>query len=170
MSISRAVLAKYLTPETTFVETGTRWGDTCIRVAEIGCASIITCEMDTLMFGIAQAHLWDAMPRFGVPWSITHLPSTAMIPAKLSGREDVTFFLDAHGESQSPLLEELEEIGKLEGTRTTILIDDWRLVLSRAWGFGEDEVLRALMAIGPHSTRFEPGVEPNDILVARYET
>lgn len=173
MSISRATLERHVGPGVCFVETGARWGDTMIRAHELGASEVRSCESDYLQHAMAWAHVNDALPN-GHSWFLHQGKSTGFLYDYAPCTElPVVFFLDAHTYRESPLIEEIGLIGRAIEKRwinrpITILIDDWRIVLSGAWGFGEDEVLRALMAIGPHSTYFEPGVVPNDILVARY--
>lgn len=171
MSISREVLRKYITPNTEFIETGARWADTVIKAIELGAVHARSCELEVIQHAIAWSHLSDALPRGN--WFLHQGSSKYFLKdyARFGGPIDVKYvvFLDAHTERHSPLLDELEEIRKWNEKNLTILIDDIRIVKIGAWGFTLDDVFKALDKIGPHEISYEPGVEPNDILVAVYK-
>ena len=173
MSISREVLERYVGPGVCFVETGARWGDTMIRAMELGASQVRSCESDYLQHAMAWAHVRDAL-RDG-PWFLHQGESTRFLRDYSPCTSlQVVYFLDAHTETKSPLLAEIDLIRETMDKRwigrpVTILIDDWRIVQAGTWGFGVDHVFDALTNIGPHTRTFEPGVVPEDILVARFE-
>lgn len=134
MSISREVLAKYVKPGYTFIETGTRWGDTCIRAIEAGAHEAWTCDADKLIAGIAQLHCDDLC---GEVIHVKKMPSVPFL--RNSGLElwadhsNTVVFLDAHTDSYSPVLEELYVIlNEWKSKPRTILIDD--LCYMDGWG------------------------------------
>src|SRR3990167_7053423 len=139
MSISREVLAKYITPGCTFIETGTRWGDTCLCAAELGAAHVLSVEADPLIQAIAVRHLQDVMAKYpSCAWRV-HLGDSAewLMMFKQFHETPLVVFLDAHTESESFLLYELESIrhwpDHLRPSR--ILMDDRRLWVG--WGIEE---------------------------------
>lgn len=160
VSISREVLAKYITPGCTFVETGTRWGDSCIRAAELGAGSIYTCEADPMMYVTANCHLADVIK--GCYFEVHQQESVEFLRECVA---DVVF-LDAHTEAHSPVIEELKAIAGWKIKPRVILIDDLRCM--EGWKVSSKDLLKAIRAIGDCQITYEDGVEPNDILVARY--
>ena len=170
VSISRQVLAKYITPGCTFIETGTRWGDTCIRAAELGATTIYTVEADPLMRAVAQVHLFDALPRFGTNAIISGIGACS--PEWLGFQDNDwewdtrrVVFLDAHTENTSPLLEEVRILLAWKKPPSVILMDDRRLW--SGWGIEESAVKQLCVDMGATEWKLEDGaMHPNDIAVA----
>lgn len=160
MTIPRLVLAKYITPGCTFVETGARWGDSCIRAIELGAAAAWTCEADELFATFARMHLRDVVRderRFkvvhshSIPWLISLL-----LPI------DFIVFLDAHTDRGSPVLGELDAIATWANKPRTILIDDMRCMAG--WQIDVEAIRYRLTDMG-YQLSFEDGAAPGDILV-----
>lgn len=162
VSISREVLAKYITPGCVFVESGCRWGDACIRAAELGAGAIYTCEIDSQMAAIARHHLADAIKK--AHFEVDNVESVEFLRENIASRAIV--FLDAHTETYSPILDELKVIAEWKFKPSVILIDDLRCM--DAWHVSSKDLLKAVRAVGECEITHEDGVEPNDILVASY--
>lgn len=164
VSLPRKVLEKYITPGCVFIETGTRWGDTCIRAIEAGAKEAWTCEADKLIAGIAQLHCDDLCGER------VHVKKLASVPfLRSSGLEvwtdhsNTVVFLDAHTESYSPVIEELNIIQEQWNTLPkAILIDDLRCM--NGWGILVDRLQGKLLDMG-YRVGYEDGVEPRDIMV-----
>ena len=164
MSISREVLAKYIKPGCVFVETGSRWGDTCIRAIELGAKLCWTCESDSLMAGIAQAHVNDATK--GAVF-VLNVDSKCFLMDGFhvwGRRGDIIVYLDAHTETSSPVMEELLAIDHWGSKPAVILIDDMRCM--NDWKVSEHVLCGRLEGMGYRLSR-EDGVVKGDILVAR---
>lgn len=165
MSISREVLAKYVKPGCRFVETGTRWGDTAIRARELGAALVQSCEIDPMMAGIARARVNDVLRDDAANVLISPNASEAWLSWMQHQKFDPTIvYLDAHAETRSPVLEELSVISKWAFPPEAILIDDMRCM--EGWGVKKDDILAKLSAMGFTHISYEPGIVPEDILVA----
>jgi len=163
MSISREVLSKYITPGCVFIETGTRWGDTAIKAAELGAGTVHTCEIDPMMAGIAKSHIADAVP--GKKVFVYDIPSTKLLCNSYPGFESTTvIYLDAHTDASSEVLMELHWIFTWQVKPAVILIDDMRCM--QGWGIDVDTLCVKLCEMG-YTLKRENGVAPEDILVAQ---
>lgn len=162
MSISREVLAKYVKPGMIFVECGSRWGDTLIRAIECGAVSAFGCENDALYASLASAHLREACPRGNA--SVMCEPSTLYLRHDGYAVPSVVF-LDAHTETHSPVLHELDSIARWNLSPRVILIDDMRCM--EGWGLSKEIIISHLKAIADYKISFEDGVVPEDIMVAQ---
>jgi hypothetical protein len=161
MSLPREVLAKYLKPGMRFIETGTRWGDTCIEAIRLGAFQVWSCEADKLMSLLAYEHVMDHA--HGTPVSIEHSQSTTFLRGlNWMTSVDSLVYLDAHTEKHSPVLEELGAIQSWPLPPKVILIDDLRCM--KDWGVEIEQLMNVLSYMG-YLRLFENGVEPNDILV-----
>jgi len=172
MTISREVLGKYLKPGMSFIETGTRWGDGCVRAADLGAAEIYTCESDFLMKGLADAHMRDTILR--AKYSVYCLDSPKFL-REVSSRKasgNCVVALDAHDSNQSPLLEELEAIQEWQNEHgvawkpKVILIDD--MCSMEYWHIDFEDIHNRLQAIGDHDGIWEDGRRERDIYAAVY--
>ena len=161
MSISREVLSKYITKGCTFIETGTRWGTTCVRAFDLGANPIYTCERDPLMSNIAQLHLRDID---ALAFTVTEEESPNFLEGMYFYGGGSVVYLDAHTEFHSPILQELKEIAKWENTPSVILIDDLRCM--EWWGVKYEQIIEAIEKIGKYKIGREDGVVEGDILVA----
>lgn len=162
MSISREVLAKYIRPGDVFVETGTKWGDTVIRAAELGARVIYTCELDRLQYAMAANHVDDALARAGVTVHIENCDSETFLQYKAPFGDVV--FLDAHTEKSSPVMSELRIITNWHRKPRVIIVDDIRL-METCWGIPLESIRSSLKGAG-YAIRFEEGAVWDDILVA----
>jgi hypothetical protein len=165
MSISREVLAKYIKPGCRFIETGTRWGDTCIRAVELGAHEVWSCEADSLMAVIAQLHVNDAIRRSDVI-RICEGESVRFLNAGFPAGDNTNsvLFLDAHSGDSSPVIQELDAVCKWKSAPKAILIDDLRCF--DLWKVDKTRVFKILIDMG-YRLSFESGVCPEDILVAQ---
>lgn len=162
MSISREVLAKYIIPGCTFVETGTRWGYTTLRAIELGAYEAYTCETDGLYIGLAKAFLADALRERAARVTVKRMDSTVFLEQLcLNNGRPVVAYLDAHSETRSPVVEELGAIARWPVKPKTILIDDMRCM--SGWGIPKGHLDNCLQSIG-YQTRFENGIVDLDIL------
>ena len=169
VSISRQVLAKYITPGCTFIETGTRWGDTCLCAAELGAAHVLSVESDPLMQAIAMRHLRDGMAKHpSCIWSVSLGDSAEWLMLfRQVHASPIVMFLDAHTESVSYLLDELVSIQNWPAQLcpARILIDDRRLW--SGWRIEESVVKQLCVNMGATDWVLEDGaMHPNDIAVA----
>lgn len=159
MSLPRGVLEKYITPDCIFIECGSRWGDTLLRARELGAFHAVGCEADNLYAHLGEAHVKE---KFSL-CSVLHMKSTFFLQATWDNdRKDKIVFLDAHTESSSPVMEELELLDKWEQKPKVILIDDLRCM--QGWGVLVDRLQGKLLDMG-YRVGYEDGVEPRDIMV-----
>ena len=167
MTISREVLGRYLKPGMVFIETGTRWGDTCIKADELGSYVNWTCETDKVMQGLAIAHLKDAIP--GAFFQVYGCESIEFLQtiAESEKVDNCVVFLDAHISNYSPVLQELEAISEWPHKPKAIIIDD--MTLMESWGIEIEDIYNHLQAIGDYTMIYEDGRREKDILVAVYE-
>lgn len=159
MSISREVLAKYIKPGSTFIECGSRWGDTLIRAIECGADRAWGCESDTLYANVALQHVSEACPKGNAV--VYNMASVWFLSGSCTSG---TVFLDAHTETKCAVMEELSVIDKWTTKPAVILIDDMRCM--KDWGVDVEFLNEKLKAMGYTLSR-ENGVVPEDILVAR---
>lgn len=169
MSINREVLAKYIKPgDCIFLETGARWGDTCIRAIECGAVIANSCESDPLMAKIAQLHTDDATRGTGIIGVIESDSVEFLSDASRSwpwqNNDKTIVFLDAHTDRKSPVLQEIEAIGLWKSLPKVIMIDDLRCF--QDWGIDKGDLYQRLISMG-YKLSFESGVAPEDILVAQ---
>lgn len=162
MSISREVLAKYVKPGCTFIETGTRWGTTCVRAFDLGAKHIYTCESDRLIAQIARMMLEDVAPHHA---EVFKEDSVSYLRGIHFHGVGAIVFLDAHTESHSPILEELGAIATWNGPPSVILIDDMRLM--EHWGYSTELIEKKVRSIGNYTFEREAGAFPEDILVCK---
>ena len=164
MSISREVLAKYVRDGDIFIECGSRWGDTLMRAVECG-AHAHGCELDPMLAGIGEKHVSEAFNGKKVidircQDSVYYLRSWISTPPNAQ----LVVFLDAHTETESPVIQELNVIAQWMTKPKTILIDDMRLMPH--WKIETGTIYTMLGDMGYKLSR-EPGVVPDDILVAQ---
>lgn len=149
-----------------FVETGTFRGDGVQKAIEAGFPNIYSIEENMFLFNSCRqrfAHNNTVHITFGSS-SLYLYKMIWNIPDK------ITFWLDAHTETSTPILDELQQIGKHDLKEHTILIDDVRL-------FGDDRyfkyvnintVIDSVLRINKkYKVEFEDSLyAPRDILVA----
>jgi hypothetical protein len=161
MSLPRKVLEKYIKGGCTFIETGSRWGDTLIRAWETGgMYGAFGCEVDSLMAAIAQLHVADVSGKI----SVEHAESTDWLRGFVTREANAgsVVFLDAHTETHSPVLGELKVVNTWKAKPYAILIDDIRCM--EGWGVDPMDLFVTLQDMG-YKVSYEDGVEPNDIMV-----
>lgn len=164
MSISREVLAAYVKPGCTLIETGTRWGDTCIRAIELGASLVYTVEVEAYQANIAELHIGDALRENSKKVTVYNEKSVAFLGRAFLVGEPLILFLDAHTGVDSPVLEELAVVATWAVKPDYILVDDLRCM--SGWGISEKQLRDAISLCGSYMFSYERGVEPNDILVA----
>lgn len=163
MSLPRKVLEKYITPGCLFVETGARWADTSIRAIELGAHFAETCEIDPLLASIAQLHANDATRGNYVRVNnVESIPLLLNYGLEVIDHASTVVYLDAHTETHSPVLGELEAINTWRSKPKAILIDDLRCM--KGWGVLIDRLQGKLLDMG-YRVSYEDGVEPRDIMV-----
>lgn len=176
MSVSEGVFKKYL--NRIFIETGSCYGDGINQAIDAGFEKIYSIELSELLYHHCCKIFYDNENVI-----LLHGDSSVILSEILSKiNEPVTFWLDAHysggetvlGDKISPLLEELEAIGKHNIKIHTILIDDLRDWKMDVHGFNVEYLKDKIREINPdYIFVFEDGIitnnflVPNDILVAK---
>ena len=164
MTISRDVLGKYLRPGDVFYETGTRWGDTMIKAAELKASSIHSCELDRRQYEMASAHIDDAIPPGKGVWSIENMNSLSFLRLRKDQIDkNAVVFLDAHTDTYSPVMQETTILLGWNVPPRIILIDDIRCM--KTWEVDVNVMVRKMTKAG-YTIHYDDGVVPNDILVA----
>lgn len=169
----REVFAKY--PNAYFIETGSYQGDGIQRAIEAGFSCIYSIELSAALYQHCK-HRFAWNP--GVHLELGD--SAKMLDKILSGIDaPATFWLDGHyssgitakGDTNTPILKELEAIARHPIKTHTILIDDIRCCGTSDFDFVErDEIIAAILAINPaYRIHFEDSYCANDILVATIE-
>lgn len=161
MSLPRRVLEKYIKGGCTFIETGSRWGDTLIRAWETGgMYGAFGCEVDSLMAAIAQLHVADVSGKI----SVEHAESTAWLRGFVTREANAgsVVFLDAHTETHSPVISELNVIHSWAAKPRAILIDDIRCMAG--WDVDYTVLYKMLQDMG-YKVHYEDGVRPEDVMV-----
>lgn len=166
LMIARGTLAHHVRPGVSFVETGTRHGDTVTMALELGAVRAFTVENQEPLFRAAQAR-FQKDPRVRLFLGDSPGILAGDILAKIDGPS--VFWLDAHTTGKrSPILEELAAIAARPARDRTILIDDVRCYRRREWGVSLGEVVEAVLRTGDDlSIETTDGHAPNDILVVR---
>lgn len=168
---TRAVFAKY--PNKYFIETGSHEGDGIQMALEAGFEKIYSIELSMSSYAYCQN-------RFKNQPKVTLLQgdSTYILPQLLERIDaPATFWLDGHysegitakGETNTPILSELESIQRHPIKTHTIMIDDVRQFGTREFDFIPlTEILKKIYEINPeYSIFYEHGYIANDVLIAR---
>lgn len=172
MTISFDAIREYVSAGDLFIETGTNGGDAVAWALECGASEVLSCEPDDACYESASFRfLGDHRVMITKAFSEDWLPLA--LPA-CRGRRPV-FWLDAHGESQSPILKELDAILKSGVKPKAILVDDVRCW--KGWGATRLHVEGWLRTIGKCVISYIDGapveaggpVKPADICVAIFE-
>lgn len=168
---TREVFAKY--PNKYFIETGSLWGNGIQMALDLGFQKIYSIELAPQYFKHCCnrfAHCSNVQVLYG---------DSSIVLSQLLKSIDApaTFWLDGHysnddtakGESNTPLLMELEHIRQHPIKTHTILIDDIRYLGTSTFDFISLEVIiKKLKEINPnYLISFEDGYCPNDVLVAQ---
>ena len=104
-----------------FVETGTHRGGGIELARSLGFREIYSCD-------VSDEHVENAQEKFGDADNVTiELSDSLTFLRKWVGRLDgfAVFWLDAHGVTSTPILEELEVVVQHPGSKL-VLIDDIR--------------------------------------------
>ena len=168
---TKEVFAKY--PNKYFIESGTCMGDGVNMALECGFDQIYSFELANHLYNICckrfahspNVHLILGDTTKAMPQLLKEIDSPA------------TFWLDGHyswnntarGDTNSPILQELEIIQQHHIKNHTILVDDIRQCGTVEFDFIElDEIIQKILEINPDYTiSFEDGYVPNDVLVAK---
>lgn len=169
------VFAKY--PNTYFLETGSCFGDGIQAALDAGFKHIYSIELSEQFYDCCfNRFVLNSQVEGQIELILGD--SGEVLPEVLSKiNAPVTFWLDGHysggstakGESNTPLLRELEHIAKHHIKNHTILIDDVRCFDTNDFDFlTMEEVKEKILSINPlYEFSFENGYIENDVLVAR---
>jgi hypothetical protein len=170
MTAQQNLFNKY--PNNVFVETGTYLGDGVQMALDAGFKTIYSIE-------IRPEYMNQTIERFKdfdnvyLVCDDSHLILDELL-SKIN--EPITFWLDSHlcggacsiAKYDSPLIKELEAIGRHHIKTHTILIDDLRLWNIETYGFNTEILKQKILEINPdYNFVFEDGHVVNDILVAK---
>lgn len=135
-------LADY--PNSIFVETGSFNGSGIETALKHPYTEIHSVEWDAARHA-ALSEKFAAEPRVKLYQGDSADRLREIIPAL---NHPATFWLDAHDDKQSPLMEELIAIRELSKFKNTILIDD--LNWFYCWKFTEDDIVKLVKTIDPN--------------------
>jgi hypothetical protein len=145
-----------------FIETGCENGNGVQAALDAGFDAVVSIE-------VKHKSVEHAKKRFaGLPVTIMLGSSPLLLPQVLREvKQPVTFWLDAHPENWSPVLQELAAFRDHPIKTHTILIDDRRLMHGAWKEITEDKVRAALLAVNPeYIISLDYGVTDDDIIVA----
>lgn len=171
MPCTSEIFKKYVTD--TFVETGSLIGDGIEAALKAGFERVYSIELSDKYYNYC-------INRFKGNQRVTLIKGDSgiiLFEAAKDIKNKIAFWLDGHhscgdtalGSSWSPLMLELEQIGRLPLKNHTLIIDDMR-----CWdknnpviGFGLEEIKQKILSINSsYNFYYEDGFEKNDILVA----
>lgn len=117
------------------IETGTRSGNTTAYMRESSGLPIITCEIDRILYQVAQRRLEDFD-------SITFARGDSRKFLYKLFKENTSFseafiYLDAHWYDDLPLAEELQIISSNFDGRAVIMVDDFRVPGDEGYGYDD---------------------------------
>ncbi len=167
---NKELFQKYLNP--VFIETGTYYGDGVREALLAGFETIYSIELSKELWEYCLNRYKD-YPNVHLVFGDSHLVLDELLN-KIN--EPVTFWLDGHyagegttmGQFESPLLQELEAIGRHHIKTHILLIDDLRNWSVAVQGFDTEIIIRKCLEVNPdYKFTYENGYVPNDILVAR---
>ena len=178
MPILAETIKRFLTPNKTFVETGTLWGDGIQAALDAGAERIWSIDENLQAVKKAQER-FAGMPNV----QLIHDNSVAALERLFQDTEArdqmgaPTIWLDAHGTRTSPILEELTVIRNADLPTPNILIDDMRLM--PWWGVEVGMLMDKIRSIynlyhidyvdGCGQRPRDPGMYKKDIMVAYVE-
>lgn len=167
MPITVDVFKKFITPAQTLIETGTDVGNGIRAALKAGYKSVYSVELHEVQAQRQQEAFKD------YDWvTIRQGDSPAVLKEIMPLlREPVTFWLDAHPDHDSPVLQELYWMNRCGRCRDhNILIDDRRLMQGHWKSVREGQVLELIKAINPHyRISYADGFCPGDIIVAQVQ-
>lgn len=184
VTLQRNIFKNYLNRY--FIETGTYEGDAVQKALEAGFDYCYSIELSDKYFRIATERFKDN-PKVKIIQGDSALMLWDVIK-DINGR--ITFWLDGHyskgdtalGKYCSPLIAEIEQIGRHYNNKHTIIIDDMRnwtkpgpikcccseFPCGKIYGFGYNEIMSALLKVNPiYNFEYIDGYVPNDILIAK---
>lgn len=168
---TKDVFAKY--PNKYFIESGTHRGDGVRMALEGSFEQIYSIELSPYFYEMC-CKMFATMPKVHLFFG----DSTSVLPQLLKQIDaPATFWLDGHyswnqtarGDTNTPILQELENIRNHFIKTHTILIDDVRQFGTIEFDFIElDDIVEKILEINPdYVISFEDGYVPNDVLVAK---
>ncbi len=170
MSALNNTFKKY--PNPVFVETGCFIGDGMQLALDAGFKMIYSIELDPKNLAICQGR-FDGNPHVQLIYGDSCVRLEELI---MQIDEPITYWLDAHsnkylpdwiGRYKSPLLKEIEAIGRRGNKRDIILIDDLRSWDMEYYGFTTNTLINRISELDEnYKFIFEDGTVPKDILVA----
>jgi hypothetical protein len=170
MPATAELFARY--PNDWFIETGTFRGRGVRAALEAGFRNVVSIELSEQLYADAVRNFAD-QPNV----RIVHGDSGKVMAGVIAGIDaPITFWLDGHysegvtarGDSNAPLLQELDAIARHPVNTHTVLIDDVRFLGTPVLdNIGRQTVIDRLLTINPaYEIRYEDGHVPGDILVA----
>jgi len=166
---SKELFSRY--PNPVFIESGSYYGDGVQAALDAGFNNIYSIELDEKLYIYCTDRFKDKM-NVNIIFGDSHLVLDELL-SKITC--PATFWLDGHwagdgtarGKYESPLLKELEAIGRHHIKTHTILIDDLRCWDKRIQGFDRQVLSNACHQINPkYNISFTKGYVENDILIA----
>ena len=164
MPITAATLKKYVLPSKVFVETGCAGGMGIRAALDCGFDEIYSVDLSAKNVYYCQ-DLFKDEPKVEVFHGDTRPFLQELVPALPN---PCVFWLDAHPDDDSPILDELHILQTLGKTnKHTLLIDDRRLMQGHWRSMREPDVYKAIKAINPaYEISYDLGVVKDDIVVA----
>jgi hypothetical protein len=167
---SKELFQKY--PNPVFIESGTYYGDGAQAALDAGFKTVCSIELSQELY----LHCKQRFKKIDNVIMFLGDSQTILNEILDEFNEPITFWLDGHwagegtakGKYESPLIQELEIIGKYHKDKSIILIDDLRCWKKDIHGFDLETIIRKCLEINPKfQFSFENGYVPNDILVVR---
>lgn len=159
MPLTKEILEKY-NNNAVFVETGTGIGDAVHLAQVVGFKEIYSIEKHKKIYYIGRKRFW-AYSKVRLFYGDSSCELGGIIGNIDSG---ITFWLDAHEENTSPLLEELKAISRHPIKEHTILIDDVGRLDN--YGISISEARELLKLINPKYQVIEHKTGSSTILIA----
>ena len=159
-------------PNPVFIESGTYYGDGVQAAIDAGFKTIYSIELDENLYKLCADRFKDNT-NVEIIFGDSHLVLDDLLH-KIDS--PATFWLDGHwagggtsrGKYESPLVQELEAIGRHHIKNHTILIDDLRCWNKNVQGFDKVTLIKACLQINPYYTiSLDKGYIENDILIAQ---
>lgn len=155
----------------TFIETGTHKGDGVIQALNAGFRKIYSIEIlaSSLKHACARKQIKKAIKKGKV--EILQGSSEKVLPDILPGiKGTITFWLDAHSNTDSVIYKELETIREYRDGTDVLLIDDVNMMpTDHKWAKTvtlQDVVDRVLQVNPDYKISYVDGKRKKDILVA----
>ena len=164
MPITAEVLKQFLLPSKVFVETGSAGGAGIQAALDAGFEEIYSADISGMSVLVCRRR-FVGDERVEVHKSDAVLFLMELVPALVN---PCVFWLDAHSNINSLILEELKTLIDAPCRTHTLLIDDRRLMQGHWRSAKEEEVHEAIHRINPqYAITYADGYTPDDIIVAR---